>query len=80
MIVKKKNIITKMKSFYDYLNDLGELLPFILFVIMPFLYDKINGFSVIICIMISMIFIILTSKQEIFLFFLFNIYFSGVQF
>jgi hypothetical protein len=64
-MVKKKIIITKMKSFYDFLNDLGELLPFILFVIMPYLYDKINGFSVIICIMVSIVFIILASNYFI---------------
>ncbi len=64
-MVKKKIIFTKMKSFYDFLNDLGELLPFILFVIMPYLYDKINGFSVIICIMVSIVFIILASNYFI---------------
>jgi hypothetical protein len=64
-MVKKKSIITKMKSFYDFLNDLGELLPFILFVIMPYLYDKINGFSVIICIIVSIVFIILASNYYI---------------
>ena len=60
-MVKKTSIIRKLKSFYDYLNDLGEVLPFVLFVILPYLYDKINGFSVVICFTISIVFIIPTS-------------------
>ena len=58
MVNKNKS---KFKTFYDYLSDIGDVLPFVLFVIMPYLYDKVNGYSVIVCILISLVFMILTS-------------------
>lgn len=60
--MKKPKQILNFKQLFDVVFDVTSSLPFLLFFIVPYLYDETNGYSLIVCLPISTLFIIFSSK------------------
>jgi len=50
------------KNLGDLFIDITTSLPFILFLIVPFMYDTLNGYSIILCFPLAGFFILYSSK------------------
>lgn len=44
-------------------NFINQILPFVLFLILPFLHNEINGYSIVISLVLSAIFFLASGKK-----------------
>lgn len=58
----KENL--KLEVLKEIFFDLGNNLPSILFFLVPFLYNDVNGYSLILCLPVACIFALLSSKHK----------------
>ena len=62
MMKKEKRKKLSKQSFIKIFFDVSNVLPFALFLVVPFLYDKTSGYSLIICVPIAALFVVLSSN------------------
>jgi hypothetical protein len=55
-------------NFYDLLDvfmNVSNILPFFLLLVIPYLFDQVNGYSVILCLPLAFLYVVFSSKKII---------------